>query len=77
LINGKPDFFSRAQKTALGLAQDRPDYLYFRLYKEPGSPAVQIKVVLHQDPDSVSSTGCPVDPVVGCLFGLLKVVSSG
>jgi hypothetical protein len=41
------------------------------------SPAVQIKVVLHQDPDSVSSTGCPVDPVVGCLFGLLKVVSSG
>ena len=47
LVSGKPDFFSRAQKTAVGLAQDRPDYLYFRLYKEPGSPAVQIKVVLH------------------------------
>ena len=42
LISGKPDFFSRAHKTALGLAQDRPEYLYFRLYKEPGSPAVQI-----------------------------------
>ena len=36
LISGKLDLFSWELRTALGLAQDRPDYLYFRLYKEPG-----------------------------------------